>query len=283
MDLYINKKMYLCKMFFKPVKYWMIILLLSVFAISCGEYSKILKSDNIELKLEKAIEYYEAEDYYKAQTLLSDLRTYYKGTDQAEKINYYNAYCHYGNGELYLAAYFFKEFAMTFPSSIYKEEAEYMSSYCYYLLSPPTSLEQTYTHRAISEMQLFIERYPESDKRDTVNYYIDNLQRKLEKKAFDIAYLYYKIGSFRAAVTALNNALIDYPDTHFREEIMFYIIKANYDYAANSVFARQAERYKLVVDSYHDFVDMYPESEKIKEAEKLYENSLKFIQENDGL
>ncbi len=275
--------MYLCKMFSKHLKYWIITVLLISSAVSCGEYSKILKSDNLELKLEKAIEYYEAGDYHKAQTLLADLRTYYRGTREAEKINYYNAYCHYGNGELYLAAYFFKEFAMTFPASIYREEAEYMSAYCYYLLSPPTSLEQTFTQRAISELQLFIERYPKSDRRDTANYYIDNLQRKLEKKAFDNAYLYYKIGSYRAAVTALNNVLIDYPDTAFREEIMYYIVKANYEFAANSVFARQKERYQLVVDAYYNFVDVFPESENIREAERLYQNSIKFIQQNNGL
>lgn len=270
-------------MFSKTYKYWLFACVVCYLLVSCSDYQKLLKSNDTELKLEKAIEFYEAGNYFKAQTLLTDLRSYYRGTEKAEQINYYNAYCHYGTGELSMAAYFFKEFANTFPNSQYREEAEYMASYCYYLLSPQTSLDQTFTKRAISELELFIERFPYSEKRDTVNLYIDNLQRKLEKKAFDNAYLYYKTGSYRAAVSALKNVIIDYPDTAYKEDILFYIIKANFDFASNSVHAKQAERFREVIDAYYEFVDYYPNSNNIKEAERIYNYSIKFISENNGL
>lgn len=256
---------------------------ISLLIVGCSEYQKLLKSDDTELKLEKAIEYYEEGEYHRARTLLSDIRSYYRGTENAEKINFYNAYCHYGVGELSLAAYFFREFAMTFPSSKYREEAEYMAAYCYYLLSPSESLEQVFTKRGIDELQLFLERYPETTKRDTVNEFIDNLQRKLERKAFNNAHLYYHTGSYRAAVTALNNVLIDYPDTAYREDVMYYIVKANYEYAKNSVFEKQLARYKDVVESYLNFVDVFPESDYIRELERIYNNAINFIQENNGL
>lgn len=259
-------------------------LLMSAFIIGgCSEYQKILKSDDTELKLQKAIEYYEAGDYFRAQNLLSDIRSYYRGTDKAEKINFYNAYCHYGTGQLSLAAYFFREFAMTFPASKYREEAEFMAAYCYYQLSPSESLEQVFTKRAIDELQLFIERYPESPRRDTANTYINNLQQKLELKAFNNARLYYRIGSYRAAVTALNNVLIDYPDTAYREEILYYIVKSYYDFAVNSVRDRQLERFRDVVNAYYNFVDYFAESDKIRELERIYNDAINFIQENNGL
>ncbi len=252
-------------------------------SFSCSEYQRLLKSDDAELKLEKAIEYYEEEDYFRAQTLLSDVRSYFRGTEKAEKINYYNAYCHYGMGELALAAYFFKEFARTFPNSIHREDAEFMAAYCYYLLSPEPSLEQTYTKQGKQELQLFLDRYPNSEKRDTVNVLINNLQKKLEYKAYKNAKLYYKIGSYRAAVVALNNVLIDYPDTDYREEILFYVIKSKYNYATNSIYERKYERFGETVNAYYEFLDNYPESPNIREAERIYDNSIKFIKEYEGL
>ncbi len=270
-------------MFLTKLKYYCLILLLIILFTSCSEYQKVLKSNDLEFKFEKAIEYYEEGEYHRARTLLEDLRSYYRGTEKAEKINYYNAYCHYGTGELTLAAYLFREFSMTFPNSTRREEAEYMAAYCYYLLSPPISLDQVFTKRAIQELQLFLERYSKSERRDTVNIFIDELQEKLELKAYNNAYLYYKISSYRAAVTALNNVLIDYPDTVYREEILFYILKSNYEYAENSVLDKQEERYKDVIQAYYNFVDNFPESSKIREAERIYNNSTKFIKENYGL
>jgi len=250
---------------------------------ACSDYQKLLKSGDVDMKLEKAIEYYEEDSYHKAQTLLSDIRSYYRGTEKAETINYYNAYCHYGMGEMSVAAYLFKDFANTFPNSDKREEAEYMAAYCYFLLSPPTSLDQAFTQRAMQELELFIDRYPESQKRDTVNNFIDKLQQKLELKAYDNAHLYYKIGYYRAAVTSLKNVLIDYPDTKYREDVLYFIVKANYEYADNSVIDKQNERHNDVVKAYYDFVDNFPKSDKIKEIEKLYNNSIKYIKENDGL
>lgn len=270
-------------MFLKALKYCISFLIIMLLSLSCSEYQRLLKSDDAEKKLEKAIEYYENGDYFRAQTLLSDVRSFYRGTEKAEKINYYNAYCHYGMGELALAAYFFKEFGRTFPNSKYREDAEYMSAYCYYLLSPQPSLEQTYTKQGMQELQLFLDRFPNSDRRDTINVLINDLQKKLEYKAFKNAKLYYQIGSYRAAVVALNNVLRDYPDTDFREEILFYIVKAKYNFAANSVHARKYERFGETINSYYEFLDNFPESPNIREAERIYDNSIKFIKENEGL
>ncbi len=269
--------MYLCKMFKTKLTYFFIALAIVLLTGSCSEYQKLVKSSDYELKFEKAVKYYENEDYYKAQSLLEELRSIYRGTDKAEKISYYTAYCSYGLGELSLAAYLFKDFARQYPSSEHTEEVEYLAAYCYYLISPESSLEQAYTKAAIAELQIFIEKYPESDKRTEANELIDKLQYKLETKAYNNAYLYYNIGDFKAAITSLKLVLSDYPDTDYREDILFTIVKASYSLAENSVVSKKGERYKNTIEAYFSFVDNYPESKKIKEAERYYNNSLKFI------
>lgn len=265
-------------MFKNKKTYFIFIVAFVMIFASCSDYQKLVKSSDYELKYNKAVEYYENEDYYKAQSLLDDIRSILKGTDKAEKIKYYSAYCSYGLGELSLSAYLFKDFARQYPSSEHTEEVEFLAAYCYYLISPETSLEQTYTKAAIAELQLFINKYPESEKRAEADELIDKLQLKLETKAYDNAVLYFNIGDYKAANTSLKIVLSDYPDTQYREEILFTIVKSSYLLAENSIYSKQKERYKSTVDAYYAFVDNFPESKKVKEAEKYYTNSIKFTE-----
>jgi outer membrane protein assembly factor BamD len=258
--------------------YFLILLAIGLITTSCSDYQKLIKSSDYELKYEKAVEYYENEDYYKAQSLLEELRSIYRGTDKSELITYYTAYCSYGLGELSLAAYLFKDFANQYPSSEHTEEVEYLAAYCYYLISPDPSLEQTYTKAAISELQIFIEKYPESEKRSKAEELIDKLQLKLETKAYNNAYLFFNISDYKATITSMKLVLSDFPDTKYREDILFTIVKSSYLLAENSVNKKKKERYKNTIDAYFAFVDNFPESKKIKEAEKFYNNSLKFIE-----
>lgn len=270
-------------MFKTKLKYCLLLVPVIVLTASCSDYSKLMKSSDYELKYTKAVEYYEAEDYYRSQSLLEDLRGIYRGTDKAEKITYYNAYCSYGLGELSLAAYLLKDFARMYPASEHIEEVEYLAAYCYYQISPESSLEQTYTIAAISELQLFVEKYPTSKKRIEAEDLIDKLQLKLETKAYNNAMLFYTIMDYKAAATALKNVLKDFPDTKFREDIMFTIVKSSFLLAENSIYSKQFERYKTTIDEYYAFVDKFPESKKVKEAEKIFTNSLKFIENKNGL
>ncbi|RMG76595.1 MAG: outer membrane protein assembly factor BamD, partial [Bacteroidetes bacterium] len=118
------------------------ILLFSFFFIACSDYNKILKSNDLRLKYDKAVEYYEKKQYFKAYPLLEELSVIYRGTSKAEQIDYYLAYCDYYTGDLLYAAYRFKRFAQTYPKSKYAEECSFMSAYCYYRNSPQYSLDQ---------------------------------------------------------------------------------------------------------------------------------------------
>lgn len=270
-------------MFKLGVKYLSVFLVTIVLTSSCSEYSKLVKSNDYEKKFEKAVEYYETGDYYKSQALLEDLKGIYRASNKAERIAYYNAYCSYGLGEYSLAAYLFKDFVRLYPSSEHAEEVSYLAAYCYYLISPEVSLEQTFTVAAISELQYFVEKYPNSPKRTEAEKNIDKLQFKLETKAYNNAMLYFNIMDYKAATTTLKNVLKDFPDTKYREDIMFTILKSDYLLAANSVAEKQFERYKAAVEDYYSFVDKFPNSKKIKEAEKYFTNSVKFIESKNGL
>lgn len=241
---------------------------------ACSKYQKLLKSTENEKKYEMAIMYFEKSDYYRAMQLFEQLNMIYRGTSKAEQLNYYMAYCYYNQDEYIMASYYFKRYAKSFPNTDRAQECLYMSAYCQYLMSPIYSLDQTSTYEAIKELQLFINMYPQSERVEKANNLIDDLRAKLEKKAFEIAELYYKMEDYQAAITSFENVLKDFPDTEYKEIILFYTMKSYYDYAIKSIEEKKEERFTRAVELYQTLIYSFPETEYMKNAKSLYENSL---------
>ena len=68
------------------------------------------------------------------------------------------------------------------------------------------------------------------------------------------------------------NALADYPDTGYREELMFLLFKSKYLLATRSVEEKKRERLNNAYDEYFIFVDEFPESKRIKEVERNFQD-----------
>ena len=92
--------------------------------------------------------------------------------------------------------------------------------------SPDFYLDQSDTYTSIDEFQLFMNRYPESPLVDSCNALIKELRTKLELKSFEKSSLYFKMEKYRSAVIAFNSTLEQFPDTKYREQILFMIVKA---------------------------------------------------------
>jgi outer membrane protein assembly factor BamD len=254
-------------MFFNRPKIFLLLAVLVL--VSCGKHQKLMKSTDNEAKYAAAIDYYEKNDYYHALQLFQQLINFYQGTEKAEKMQFYYAYCYYHQKDNVLASYYFKRFVTNYPRSALAEEAMFMNAYCYFLDSPVSSLDQTNTYTAIKEMQLFINLYPGSSRIDEANKLIDQLRAKLQRKDLDIAELYLKMRLYEAAIYSYKNVLKEYPDTEYKEEILFYILKSCFNYAENSILSKQSERYESALDSYNELVFQYPETKYLKDARNM--------------
>lgn len=241
--------------------------------LGCSKYQKTLKGPDNEKKYSMAMEYYEKGDYLRALQLFDQLIPIVRGTDKAEKLYYAYAYCYYNQEDYILASYYFKQFVKNFPSSEYAEECYFKSAYCMYLDSPRYSLDQTNTYDALKELQLFINMYPGSERREECNQLIDNLRYKLQTKAFEIAKMYYKMEDFVAAITSFENILKDFPDTEYKEEILYYMINSYYRYAALSVLSKKKERYQSTIEAYERFITFFPDSKYQKEVFVIHKNA----------
>jgi outer membrane protein assembly factor BamD len=242
-------------------------LMAAVLLASCSEYSKVLKSTDIEYKYSKAVEYHNNEEYFKALPILDELITLTRGTQRAEDVYYYYAKCHFGVKDYYMANYFFKNFAKVWSHSARSEECLFLAAICSARLSPEPSLDQTDTKAALDEFQLFIDTYPNSTLRDSCNNMMRSLNVKLEEKNFEIAKLYERTEKWKSAGMALRGFLKEYPESRFKEEAMYLIVRSEFEYAERSIESKKLERYRSVLETYTTFASLFPESKWLREAE----------------
>lgn len=242
------------------------------FNFACSEYQKVLKSEDLNYKYDKGVEYFEKEDYVRAYPIFEELFAKVKGTKRSEDLYYYFTYCQYQLDELYVAAYHFKNFSKTFPNNSRAEESMFLSAYCHYLSSPKSSLDQTSTYKAIEELQLFANMYPKSALIDSCNTLVDELWQKLETKSYENAKLYYKMEEFQSAIVAFKNVLKDFPSTNYKEDILYYIVNSAYLLAENSIQDKKEERYNAALKEYYNFIKFKKESKYSKSVESIYTN-----------
>jgi len=255
-----------------------IVLTILLLNISCTKYNKLLKSKDYALKLEKAIEYYEKKDWHKAETLFTDILPVYRGTDKAKDIMLMYAYCHYNLGDNLIAVHYFKTFSRTWSNDPRVKEADFMVAICLYEDSPRFNLDQTSSIKAIEAFQYYITMHPTSERIEEATDLQENLKKRLEKKSYSDAKQYFQLGQNKAAVISLKNSLKDFPDSEYREDIMFLILKSSFMLARNSQLDVKKERFQDTINEYYAYIDEFATGTRAKEAERIYAQCVKELQ-----
>ncbi len=243
------------------------ILILAITALlsSCNEYQKALRSTDVAEKFKMGTSLYDEGKYNKANRLFVQIVPKYRGKPQAERLMYMYSKTFYENRDYYTANYQFERFVSAYPESQKAEEAAFLGAKSYYFLSPVYTKEQKETTEAIQKLQGFINAFPSSEYADEANKLVQELDFKLEKKAFEIAKQYNKIGPFtrdyQACISAFDNFLLNYPGTVLREEALYYRLDAAFKLAINSVEWKMEDRITKAIGYYDQFIGKYPESE----------------------
>lgn len=257
--------------------------LVALLLCSCNSYNKILKSPDYEYKYEAAKEYYTSGKYNKASVLLEELIAIMKGTDKAEESLYMLGMCYFGMGDYETASHYFTTYYNNYPRGIYAEEARFYTGRTLYLAVPEPRLDQTSTVKAIQELQLFMEYYPQSERKEKIQGMLYDLQNNLAQKEYETAKLYYNLGpytgnfisgqtsgnNYTACVITAQNAMKDYPYCKQREDFAILILRAKYQMAVQSVAEKKEERMRDAVDEYYVFKNDFPTSKYMEEADKM--------------
>ena len=241
---------------------------------SCGEYHKVLNKGTVEDQYKMAVKLYESKKYAKALRLFEKITPSYRGKPQMERISFMIAQSNFNEKNYSISGYYFDRFTKSYPKSSKGEEAAFLSAYSYKLASPVFSKDPTDTNKALEAFQTFINTYPDSDKIDEANKHYKDLRYKLQKKYFEIAKTYYRtadydLRNYKAAIQAFDNLLSDYLGSEFKEEALYYRLKAAHDFVLKSTPRRVPERVDDAVDAYEKLKRSFPESKYMEDSNEM--------------
>ncbi|MBQ5710925.1 MAG: outer membrane protein assembly factor BamD [Alistipes sp.] len=249
-------------------------------SVSCDGVNQALKTNDPQYAYEQALKFYGEEKWRQASDLFTACRHVYVGSPREDSLSFYNAHCKFKDRNWDEASMLLDEFRRKFGRSPFIEDAEGMYALCYFYMSPDPQRDQSVTTEAIIAITEFQSRYPNSDKNDEFSEMLDILTERLMEKSYLNAYTYYKIGRYKSAIVAFKNSLKQYPESHRKEDIMYYTTVSAYRLAANSIESKQMDRYLATIDYYFSFISEFPESKYRKELENIVERSRDFIDKN---
>jgi len=250
---------------------------------SCSQYQKLLKSSDYELKYKKAQEYHAKRDFMRAATLLEDVTAHYRGTSEAANILFLLADSYYGNKDYETAINYYTSYTKNFPNGERAMECSFMIGYCYYKISPEPKLDQDATHKGIDAFESYLEYYPYSERVQEAEKLRTELQEKVAYKELLNARLYYKLGNYQgnnyqSAIIVSRNLLNKYPDTQYREDFSFLVVKSKYTEAQKSVASKKNDRFRDTFEEAEMFIREFPEGKHRKEADKILADTKKQIE-----
>ena len=175
-----------------------------------------------EQQFDYAKQIFDKKDYYKAKMQFTIIVLNNPGHQIIEKAQFYLAESHYYEKEYLLAAEEYEKLIRSLPRSPFVDDARYKIGMCYYKMAPKYALDQEYTYKAISQFQLFLEEFPDSDFRPEVEKQLAVSVNKLARKEFMTGELYRKMSAYPAALISFNAVLERYYDTQYADDALYW-------------------------------------------------------------
>ena len=259
---------------------------------SCaGEFTRVYKSADADYKYEYAKEAFAMGKFQRAASLLEELVTIKKGTEDAQECLYMLGMAQYCNRDYEAASATFKKYGSSYPRGLYAEAAAFYVGQSLYQSAPEPRLDQTPTIGAINAYQQFLDLFPDSKLRPEAQKRLYELQDKLIIKEYLSAELYYNLGgyfgninkndesNYTSCIITAQNALKNYPYCKIREQFALLIMKSKFELAENSSEDRRLDRYRDAEDECYGFINEYPDSKDVRTAERYIAKCKKVIKD----
>lgn len=242
-------------MFFKRIRRWLPFLYILLILVSCG--SKVKKE---ELDADQYFEYAKSlldrGKYLDAITEFTVITLKYSGNPIVDDAQFYLAESHFKNHEYLIAVSEYQKVINDYPESVYVQESFYKIGLSFYHLSQRPELDQEYTLKALRQLQIFIEAYPEGDLRSEADLRLLELRTKMARKQLLGGNVYRKMGIYDSAVIYYNILLEKYYDTPPAESAMYW----------KGICLIKLKEYEKALTNFIVFVEKYPKGKFTKNA-----------------
>src|SRR5690625_5096386 len=246
-----------------------LLLCLATALVSCSEYQKVLKETDISKKYAMADSLFNEGKYRKSLRLYEQIVPAYRGRPQAERVEFLYATNYYRLKDYFAASYNYERFAASYPENDSADVAAFRAIDSYYQLSPRYTLDQEDTKIALEKIQNFLTNYPNSPYQEKANDMSAELQKKLQRKEFEIAKQYLRIMDYKAAIASFDIFIKKYPGSDFQEEAYLRRIEAAYLLATHSLPTLVEKRMNEALEFHKEYVKYYKDSEFSNEAMEL--------------
>jgi outer membrane protein assembly factor BamD len=161
---------------------------------------------------------YQDENWFEAIQHFEIIRLQFPGNVVADSSRYFCGMSRYHREEYLLASYDFSQLVTGGTSPGLAADAQYMYAECYYQLSPPPALDQSYTVRAIDALQTFIELYPKHPRVADAEKKIAELRDRMAEKEYRTGVLYVKMENDAAALVYFDAVIDRYYNTAWADD-----------------------------------------------------------------
>ncbi|MBX2845827.1 MAG: outer membrane protein assembly factor BamD [Saprospiraceae bacterium] len=251
--------------------------------VACGSSKELTQALNNndpdegpKARYELANELYEKGDYYKAIQLYEVIINERILVDDLAEIYFKYANCHFAQFDYETASTLYNGFYVSYPDDENAEQAYFTRAICSYEMADGDfRLDQTNLVKAMDEFADYLITYPDGEFAEEAQNRMDEIRFSIEQKELDNGNLYLKIGEYKAAIEEYNRFIEDFPSSELVENAYYGMLESRYLLAKNSIEEKQQDRFKRVFSDHEFFIDRYPESTFLNEANEINEQALK--------
>lgn len=195
-----------------------------ILAVEACSGHKALEDMTAEEKMQTGDAYYAEEDWTNAieyyQEVVFERNAAFTAEAQMKLGN-----CYFFDGQYADAIIEYEELIRLFPDYRDIEPAYFNIAVSWWEESLPAQYDQEETNRAIDAFQIFLEKFPNSERKSEARDYLDKCARKLREKAFHSGYIYYMTWDYPAALMYFDEIISYGAGDEFERKSLFYSAK----------------------------------------------------------
>ena len=108
---------------------YIVVGIVAILLSGCGEYNRVLKSTDPDVRLDFAKRAFQEKKYVQAATVLEDIVDHFRGQEKNEEVLYLLALSNYENKDYGTSGVYFKNYYTRYPRGKYNELARFYCGY----------------------------------------------------------------------------------------------------------------------------------------------------------
>lgn len=184
--------------------------------------------------------------FYAQRAKLAIADTYFKKGDE---------------GNMIIASSEYREFISLYPFSPSAPYAQLQIAQTFFKKSLKAGRDQTKTTQALQEFKTVVSKYPLSEEANTAREKIKECEERLAAHTLTIAHYYYKVKSYKAAISRLTEILTEYIEFSEMDKVYFYIGDAYF----------KQKKTEESIPYFTKLITDYPQSKLAQKAQKRME------------